>query len=1198
MQWITPTSTRNYMLKDPLCDWLDRYATNLSKEKPDISDIVSHISNSGKSEGFLSFLLNQGNNFEKEVIKIIEKKFGSKFVDISKWESSKNVERPLESRFLQTINAMKKGTPFIYQGVLIDAEEHIRGIPDLIVRSDYLDQLVTMKYLTDADRLRSCSLTKKKYHYRIVDIKFTTLLLRSTGINLLNSGSVPAFKSQVWLYTKMLGKVQGYTPDQAYILGRRWKYTCKDQCFQGSSCFDRLGVVDFTLFDKPVVEKTQKAIEWLRLLEREGSTWSILTVPLKHKELYPNMSNNHDAPWRPIKEIIAKQIKEITALWMCGPKNRQIAHDFGIFQWSDPKCTTEILGVNGQKTSRILKEILETNKGPHIFNVRPRIIDIEYQNWDSIENVVEFFIDFETINDVFDGFSELPNQKSYNYIVMLGVGKVNSEGRWTYRNFCVDRINAEEELRVCKELSQFVLKTAKEENKKLIRLVHWSNAETLSWERASSHSPIEDIGTFLMDNQDGIKVDFFDLLDLFKTVPITIRGCLNFGLKTIAKRLFELGHIKTTWPTGISSTDGVSAMLSTYNAYKDCQKTGKKLSEHNLIKEEIKYNEVDCKVLQEIIKYLRDHHSPRLLELDMVDIERVDSDDMLTDARESQGSQEHGYNLRHKRKLNVKEILDKGNSSKKQKLDKYNESSNINGNINREQINNRFDEDYFERDYRPLSEELHTHLPEVNPEKINNILKNLGETLNSEYLGAKPSDKAWKIGLPADKVNSLDVTLKAIRKEIYDETPSMAKILEANISSDNKKLAIELFDIWSNMEPYTEKYLEMKVRINKILLETVNDQEEKIKIILKDYSSQISVKMRICNLNADDLTKATLYQMYDRMLQYTSGSTEYVTIHRKISIALQLPYRNIKKIEYGAGGISEFLSSVKQKLDEKIYKMEGVKEELLAALNGRLLNIKSKAMLALKGIAGVGKSHLVEVFARAVGLPFERVNLGGSEDPSVFKGNNTVWEGSTPSIILQILIKLKCSNGIIFFDEIDKLGNSEKGRAVQYALLHITDYTQNHNWADDFLPEISHDLSNLWFMFAMNDDQQLDRTLRDRLHIVIVPSYDAKSIYFISRDYVLPRILNDVGMQKGDIILTEDGFNTLDKICHCVKSEGVRSLERVCRTLVNRVRLLISVKESAMYDSLSFALSKKPNLPIKMNGNTVKSLLSQLEILS
>src|SRR5581483_2210998 len=97
----------------------------------------------------------------------------------------------------------------------------------------------------------------------------------------------------------------------------------KGQMYQGYSCFDNLGVVNFEGFDRPIIERAQKAVEWLRLLEKEGSTWRLDKVPLPREELYPNMCNTHDAPWHHVKEVIAHQIQEITLLWMIGPKARQ-----------------------------------------------------------------------------------------------------------------------------------------------------------------------------------------------------------------------------------------------------------------------------------------------------------------------------------------------------------------------------------------------------------------------------------------------------------------------------------------------------------------------------------------------------------------------------------------------------------------------------------------------------------------------------------------------------------------------------------------------------------------------------------------------------------------------------------------------------------------------------------------------------------
>src|SRR5205085_8043947 len=352
MTWITPSATRNYMLKDPICDWLELFSNKISSGVSDNNNISSKPAK--PSNSFLNFLLNQGVKFEAGVVSLLKERFPTEFIDLTNVDPEFNVGSNL------TINAMIQGYGIIYQGKLIDEEEHIRGIPDIIIRSDLINKLTTTEYLTEEDASVPCFFSNK-FHYRILDIKFTTLCLRSSGINLLNSGSVPAFKAQVYLYTKMLGKIQKYQPNHGYILGRRWKFSSKANIMKGHSCFERLGDINFEGFDKPIINQANKAVEWLKLLHKEGHTWNIDKEPLCRPELYPNMSNTHDAPWRSIKKVIAQKINEITLLWMCGPKNRNKSHDQGVYNWKDERCTSEILGINGKKTKKILDTILKTN---------------------------------------------------------------------------------------------------------------------------------------------------------------------------------------------------------------------------------------------------------------------------------------------------------------------------------------------------------------------------------------------------------------------------------------------------------------------------------------------------------------------------------------------------------------------------------------------------------------------------------------------------------------------------------------------------------------------------------------------------------------------------------------------------------------------------------------------------------------------
>ena len=61
----------------------------------------------------------------------------------------------------------------------------------------------------------------------MVDTKFTTLHLNASGTELANGGSVPAYKAQVYIYNRMLGRLQDFEPPESYLLGRGWQRTQK-----------------------------------------------------------------------------------------------------------------------------------------------------------------------------------------------------------------------------------------------------------------------------------------------------------------------------------------------------------------------------------------------------------------------------------------------------------------------------------------------------------------------------------------------------------------------------------------------------------------------------------------------------------------------------------------------------------------------------------------------------------------------------------------------------------------------------------------------------------------------------------------------------------------------------------------------------------------------------------------------------------
>jgi hypothetical protein len=104
-----------------------------------------------------------------------------------------------------------------------------------------------------------------------------------------------------------------------------------------------------------------------------------------------------------------------------------------------------------------------------------------------------------------------------------------------------------------------------------------------------------------------IEPNWFDFLGrVVRAEPLVVRGAMGFGLKTIAGSLYKHGLIQTKWADNI--TDGLGAMVGAWSAYEDGGEDGGPVAQHDLMQEIRQYNGVDCKVMMEVIQYLRAKH--------------------------------------------------------------------------------------------------------------------------------------------------------------------------------------------------------------------------------------------------------------------------------------------------------------------------------------------------------------------------------------------------------------------------------------------------------------------------------------------------------------------------------------------------------------------------------------------------------------
>lgn len=543
---VSASHLYNYMNNDHLVDWLRLYRKEAYCK-----------------DEFTDYICNKGNEFEQKLIEYIhtnkvEVQFVSKFITDETCE--------------QTINLMMQGVPLLFSAPVKNTINNTQGIIDILLRSDYLCRLVDILPMdsTYEPSLKAPNL-RGDYHYVVIDIKFSSLKLRSDGKHLLNVCKQPAYKAQVKIYTDAVGIIQGYTCPYGFIMGRKYIYSGGKERTE-SNCLHTLGIIDYSSIDKDYIYSTQKAVDWVRMVKGEGHLWTL--SPPSRTELYPNMCCD-SGPWMNEKRRIADELKEITLVWNCTTKNRNFGiHTSGVFSWDDINCSSTSLNLY-QNYRPVVDSILSINRESTI-NILPHHIQMNSFNWKTRGK--EVFVDFETISDIFADIS-VPVQNETEIIFLIGVGIINSEGEFEYKKFICNDLTKQEENRIMDEFTDFMVQMD------FPKIYFWS-AEPSIWKRAE-----------IRNNRSNLNLTWCDLYYLFKTEPIVVRGCLDFSLKSIAKAMKSHGMISTSLE-GNSTSSGISAMMNSWKYYKVSR-------DEELMNDVILYNHFDCKVLYEILQYIR-----------------------------------------------------------------------------------------------------------------------------------------------------------------------------------------------------------------------------------------------------------------------------------------------------------------------------------------------------------------------------------------------------------------------------------------------------------------------------------------------------------------------------------------------------------------------------------------------------------------
>lgn len=377
-------------------------------------------------------------------------------------------------------------------------------------------------------------------------------------------------------------------------------------------------------------------------------------------------------------------------------------------------------------------------------------------------------------------------------------------------------------------------------------------------------------------------------------------------------------------------------------------------------------------------------------------------------------------------------------------------------------------------------------------------------------------------------------------------------------------------ELWEAIKYYqnTDKNLrkinmEKKQKLDAIVINT-SELENKILSLFSDIDLTNTNKLSIDNYL---YIQGLIYQKYKKLTNLSPGDSEYYKLKEWIDTAVKIPFGYVNGIK-NKDNLSQLLTNIKRGLDSELYGMERVKEEILMAINQRLINpSKSDTNIALVGPPGVGKTRIITVLANLLNYPYEHISMGGVNDSSFLAGHSYTYEGAKPGKIVDSLIKMKCANGIMFFDEIDKIADTSNGKEVSNQLLHITDFTQNDHFCDKYLPEIPIDLSKIWFIFSLNNISDIDPILANRFNFIYVDGYDVEQKMEIAKTHLLPKAyekykLNSEKYPLSDSIIKKIIDHSIEKeqktdisAVNITKS-GIRELKRSIDHIFNRISLL------------------------------------------
>lgn len=440
----------------------------------------------------------------------------------------------------------------------------------------------------------------------------------------------------------------------------------------------------------------------------------------------------------------------------------------------------------------------------------------------------------------------------------------------------------------------------------------------------------------------------------------------------------------------------------------------------------------------------------------------------------------------------------------------------------------------------------------------------------SEKLAKKPKSKIL--------LHAVEECRDSIRKLVKKSRMKNAKKYHKMIHSEDKP---------TNEIDYFKKQLSNKEQLR--VMKELNDINEQI-IVKKPY------RLTLLDSNIPPKFKAIVMQKVNTLRLMEPGDPEYFKLKTWVDGFMRIPFSTYKNLNVSIGdGIdacSNFMENAKKTLDECVYGLDDAKMQIMQIIGQWITNPDALGTaIAIKGPPGTGKTSLVkEGISKILGREFAFIALGGTGDASFLEGHGYTYEGSLWGKIVQIIMDSKCMNPVIYFDELDKVSDTPRGEEIIGILTHLTDTSQNSQYHDKYFSEIDFDLSKCLFIFSYNDESKINPILRDRMYRIMTKGYEAKEKLVIARDFILPKIREQVAFKSDELIIPDETLTAIianDIITQ--EEEGVRNLKRCLEIIHTKLNLFRLMKPEK--NIFTKNLDMEITFPITVTPDHVKKLI-------